>query len=57
MEDRGQGIPETRKLGIGLVAMRERAELLGGNLTIQNRDGGGTIIHLVVPVEQAVKNV
>lgn len=57
VEDRGQGISETRKLGIGLVAMRERAELLGGNLTIQNRDGGGTIIHLVVPVEQAVKNV
>ena len=34
---------------MGLVNMRERAELLGGRLEIESRPGFGTIVTLVVP--------
>jgi signal transduction histidine kinase len=36
--------------GIGLAGMEERARLLGGDLSIMSRPGGGTAVHLAVPV-------
>jgi nitrate/nitrite-specific signal transduction histidine kinase len=39
--------------GIGLVAMRERSELMGGQLVISRPAEGGTLVHLVVPREKA----
>ncbi|TAK33206.1 MAG: GAF domain-containing protein [Chloroflexota bacterium] len=36
--------------GFGLVGLRERAVLLGGELTIQSAEGAGTTIHAVVPL-------
>jgi signal transduction histidine kinase len=35
--------------GIGLVAMRERAELIGGTLVISPRLQGGTKVCLQIP--------
>ncbi len=52
VEDHGKGIRRSKQSGIGLVAMQERAELIGGALTIQNRGEGGTIITLTVPLNE-----
>jgi two-component system, NarL family, sensor histidine kinase UhpB len=35
--------------GLGIAGMRERALLIGGDLTIESRPGHGTTVHLVVP--------
>lgn len=50
VEDHGKGIEagQTRH-GIGLVAMRERAELLGGRIVFLQPSGGGTLVRLTVP--------
>ena len=53
VEDHGKGFaPQPGQHGIGLVAMRERAGLLGGTLTINNREEGGTLVRLDVPREK-----
>jgi signal transduction histidine kinase len=53
VEDHGQGFaPEKGQRGIGLVAMRERAELLGGTLAISQPATGGTLIGLRIPRER-----
>ncbi len=50
VEDHGTGfVPEKLQRGIGLVAMRERAELIGGTLTISPWPQGGTKIRLQIP--------
>jgi PAS domain S-box-containing protein len=41
----------TREGGLGLYGMRERAELLGGSLTIDTAPGRGTTITVVAPTE------
>jgi signal transduction histidine kinase len=52
IEDRGSGFAAARtKRGLGLVAMRERAELLGGSLSFETPAGGGTTVRLRVPKE------
>jgi signal transduction histidine kinase len=54
VEDHGSGIAEpARVAGIGLVAMRERAALLHGNLDLRKPDGGGTLLRLTVPLSEA----
>jgi signal transduction histidine kinase len=54
VEDHGSGFTErpTRR-GIGLVAMRERSELMGGEITFSRPPSGGTLIHLSVPRQKA----
>lgn len=50
VEDHGLGLESrSTKRGIGLVAMRERAELLGGRLEFLRPPEGGTLIRLSVP--------
>ena len=50
--DRGRGFrPGASRRGLGLVAMRERAALLGGTLTVENGPGGGTRVLLIVPLK------
>jgi len=50
VEDRGAGFPATRpRQGIGLVAMRERAELLSGSIAFERPAGGGTLVRLNIP--------
>ena len=54
VEDHGAGFPERpSKRGIGLVAMRERSELMGGQITFSRPSDGGTLVHLTVPREKA----
>jgi signal transduction histidine kinase len=52
VEDHGAGFgPNGDKPGIGLVAMRERAELLGGTVEFSQPAEGGTRVRLRVPRE------
>lgn len=53
--DNGRGFDlhevETNNVGnLGLLGMRERAQSLGGHLTIDTAPGQGTIVELVVPL-------
>jgi signal transduction histidine kinase len=53
IEDRGSGFaPAPGQTGIGLVAMRERAEILGGSLNVSVVATGGTLVKLRVPRER-----
>jgi len=53
VEDRGKGIrAEKGNHGIGMVAMRERAELIGGTLEYQKPEAGGTRVRLRVAREK-----
>ena len=36
--------------GLGLLGMRERAELLGGTLTIESKQGAGTCVRVEIPI-------
>lgn len=54
VEDHGSGFAnQPSKPGIGLVAMRERAELLGGTIEFSQPSSGGTLVRLVIPKEKA----
>jgi signal transduction histidine kinase len=52
IEDRGVGLPNgtQRTSGLGLVAMRERSELVHGSLEFLRPAEGGTLIRLEVPL-------
>lgn len=53
VEDHGSGFAErTSRRGIGLVAMRERSEIMGGQITFSRPAAGGTLVHLAVPREK-----
>jgi len=53
VEDHGGGfVKQNGSPGIGLVAMRERAELLGGMLRFIPPPMGGTLLRLCVPKER-----
>lgn len=54
VEDAGRGLAENAAGGIGLVAMRERALLLGGSLHTMTGSLGGTLIQLEVPIPREV---
>lgn len=51
VEDRGVGFADDRgrRRGLGLVAMRERAALVGGSLEFLRPAAGGTLLRLRVP--------
>jgi signal transduction histidine kinase len=57
VEDHGKGFvaqpARQDSRGIGLVGMRERAELIGGTLELLQPEGGGTLVRLRVPREKA----
>jgi signal transduction histidine kinase len=61
VEDNGRGfdldavIGPTRRGGLGLYGMRERAELLGGTLTVAASPGKGTCVSAVIPIKQTSK--
>lgn len=53
IEDDGQGFDVaqvTRFGGLGILGMRERAEMLGGSLAIESVSGKGTVVYIEVPV-------
>ena len=41
--------PDEGHIGVGLAGMRERAELVGGSLTVQSSPGKGTTVRAAVP--------
>lgn len=52
--DDGLGLDPNRdvtRTGSGLVSMRERAELLGGSLSVSSTPGCGTHVELFIPLE------
>ncbi len=53
IQDSGVGIAQDkkpRKLGLGMIAMQERAELLHGQLRVERGSSGGTKVTLEVPL-------
>src|SRR5438045_470006 len=57
--DDGQGFDLVKaarhEKSVGLLSMRERAELIGGTLQIQSTPGKGTAVTLLLPVEKKVE--
>lgn len=50
VEDDGRGFAFAEsESGLGIGGMRERALLIGGELTIESRPGRGTTVHLTLP--------
>jgi signal transduction histidine kinase len=49
--DDGRGLPEDWEdsPGMGLKAMRHRARMIGGNLFVGSRPGGGTVVRCLFP--------
>ncbi len=52
IEDRGKGFTPGAgtAIGLGLVGMRERAQLIGGSLAIERPEDGGTLVRLQAPI-------
>jgi signal transduction histidine kinase len=48
--DDGAGLPAERRLGVGLMSMRERAEELGGTCSVEAALGGGTLVRAQLPL-------
>lgn len=54
VSDRGVGferVPGTSHDGYGMLSMAERAELVGGELTVQSKPGVGTTVAVRIPLE------
>ena len=52
VEDHGRGLDgATDGAGLGIVTMRERAELVGGKIEFSRPTSGGTLVRLHVPAE------
>jgi signal transduction histidine kinase len=53
IKDDGRGITEEKKSGqhaIGILGMRERAHLVGGELDITGEEGAGTTVSVRIPL-------
>ena len=48
--DDGRGIPSDARAGVGTRSMRERAEGIGGTVTVGPGDTGGTAVRVHVPI-------
>jgi len=51
VRDDGKGLPSQRRAGVGLNSMRERAEELGGTLTLALLSTGGTSVLARLPCQ------
>jgi signal transduction histidine kinase len=52
VEDNGKGIEKEQTLGsksLGLLGMRERAQMFGGRITVTGTPGRGTIVTVEIP--------
>jgi signal transduction histidine kinase len=52
--DDGVGLPENPRSGVGLSSMRERAEEVGGSISIERAAGGGTRVVARLPSELGI---
>ena len=50
VEDHGAGFGTAGRVGLGLISMRERAELVGGAIEFVEVAGGGALVRISVPV-------
>ncbi|MDE3091991.1 MAG: sensor histidine kinase, partial [Chloroflexota bacterium] len=50
VSDDGVGLPSTRRAGVGLSSMRERAEEIGGSCVIEAGASGGTRVAAKLPI-------
>lgn len=50
VRDSGSGLPQAKMSGHGLEIMRQRASIIGGDLSIRGREGNGTEVSLTYPV-------
>jgi signal transduction histidine kinase len=50
VQDNGLGLPATRRPGVGLSSMRERAEEIGGHCVIEAGIDGGTCVTAQLPI-------
>ncbi len=48
--DDGVGMTQDRLAGVGVISMRERAEELGGRLSIEPCSEGGTCVSVYMPL-------
>lgn len=53
VHDDGAGLPEQRREGVGMTAMRERATELGGSLSVRPAADGGTTVLARLPLHGA----
>ncbi|MDX1979598.1 MAG: PAS domain S-box protein [Bryobacteraceae bacterium] len=57
VEDHGVGFSpgeDRPRASLGLISMKERVRLLGGTISIVSNPGEGTVIHVSVPLAEAV---
>jgi signal transduction histidine kinase len=52
IRDDGRGFRSPRTTGLGLIGMHERADSLGGRLTVNSEPGQGTAIEVTLPLPQ-----
>jgi signal transduction histidine kinase len=55
IQDFGRGFPQGKKpdkRGLGLIAMRERAELMNGSLEVTSVPNAGTTVSLLIPLRR-----
>jgi signal transduction histidine kinase len=52
VEDNGRGFGDRRTEGLGLVSMRERAEIAGGRVEFLQGGGGGALVRFTVPASK-----
>ncbi len=49
VEDNGIGFGNRERQGMGMVSMRERAEMINGSIEYLDREGGGALVRLTAP--------
>jgi signal transduction histidine kinase len=54
INDDGRGAAAAAGAGHGLVGMRERVAVYGGQLHTGNRDAGGYAVHVRLPINGAI---
>ena len=54
VEDHGVGFGHSQSRGMGLVSMRERADLVNGRLDLERGKSGGAMVRLTVPTAGVV---
>ncbi len=50
--DNGKGLPAKPAKGMGIINMKRRAALIGGQFTLQAAPGGGTMATLIITIQQ-----
>ena len=56
VQDEGVGFQERVTQGLGLISMRERAELVNGTIEFANAEQGGVLVRITVPLASQVSH-